>query len=58
MDKIDLELAKKVYSGFQSKVAEARKRFGRSLTLAEKILCGHIAEWPKELPVRGKSNLY
>ncbi|MDZ4786146.1 MAG: aconitate hydratase [bacterium] len=34
--------------------AEARKRLGRALTYAEKVLFSHLAEWPTEALVRGK----
>ncbi len=58
MDKIDLDLAKKVYAGLSTRVAEVRKRFARPLTLTEKIIFSHIASWPQDLPQRGKSNLF
>lgn len=58
MEAQDFAVVKKLYQQFDSKVAEARKRFGRPLTLAEKILFSHIANWPAELPVRGKTTLF
>jgi aconitate hydratase len=58
MESQDFAVVQKQYQQFETKVAEARKRFGRPLTLAEKILFSHIASWPTELPVRGKSTLF
>jgi aconitate hydratase len=58
MEAQDFAVVKKLYQQFDAKVAEARKRFGRPLTLAEKILFSHIASWPAELPVRGKTTLF
>ncbi|NDC38481.1 MAG: aconitate hydratase, partial [Proteobacteria bacterium] len=58
MESQDFAVVQKQYQQFGAKVAEARKRFGRPLTLAEKILFSHIASWPAELPVRGKSTLF
>jgi len=58
MDRGDLELIQKLYSSFESKQADARKRFARPLTLIEKILFTHIAAWPAEAPVRGKTTLF
>lgn len=57
MERADFELVERFYKGLNSKIEDARKRFDRPLTLSEKILFSHIATWPKELPVRGKSNL-
>ncbi len=57
MEKSDLQLVKKFYAGLADKQAEARKRFARPLTLTEKIIFSHIANWPDVLPVRGKDTL-
>ncbi|HWA06172.1 MAG TPA: aconitase family protein, partial [Ignavibacteria bacterium] len=38
----DLDLIKKVYSGFKAKVDEAKKALGRPMTYAEKILYAHL----------------
>ena len=57
MEQSDFDLVKKFYQGLAQKVADARKRFGRPLTLTEKILFSHIVEWPEGLPVRGKDTL-
>ena len=58
MNASDLELVRKLYAGLDAKHAEARKRFGRPLTLTEKILFSHIAAWPQQLPQRGKETLF
>lgn len=50
----DLEMIKKVYSAFASKVDEAKKITGKPLTLAEKILYAHLSEDTKNPLVRGK----
>jgi aconitate hydratase len=42
----DLDMIKKVYAGFGSKVEAARKAVGKPLTLTEKILYAHI--WDEE----------
>jgi aconitate hydratase len=39
---LDIEMIKKVYENFPSKVEQARKTLGRPLTLAEKILYAHL----------------
>ncbi|ULQ56879.1 aconitate hydratase [Flavihumibacter rivuli] len=52
----DLEMIKKVYANFPSRVAAARKVVGRPLTLTEKILYAHL--WQGEATQayeRGKS---
>ncbi|MBC7998976.1 MAG: aconitate hydratase [Leptolyngbya sp.] len=48
---------KKLYESFPAKIAEARKRYGRPLTLTEKILTAHLDQWdPSEPhPARGES---
>ncbi|HEY4798835.1 MAG TPA: aconitase family protein, partial [Bacteroidia bacterium] len=52
----DIEMIKKVYAEFPTKVAAARKLLGRPLTLAEKILYAHLAETLPAKPFeRGKS---
>lgn len=38
----DIDLVKKVYTQYKARVDEARKTFGRPLTLSEKILCAHL----------------
>lgn len=39
----DLELMKAVYASLPTRVENARKTFGRPLTLTEKILCAHLS---------------
>lgn len=44
-----IELIQKVYSTLDHRVAEARKQFGRPITLAEKILINHLDRQDQEL---------
>jgi aconitate hydratase len=47
---------KTIYKSMGPKIEEGRKRFGRSLTLAEKILVSHLDRWNGDGPmVRGES---
>lgn len=48
---------KKIYESLPEKHNEARKRFGRGLTLAEKILTAHLDHWDgsEKHPKRGES---
>lgn len=47
---------KKFYESREAKYQEARKRYNRPLTLAEKILTAHLDHWPEEgVPVGGKT---
>jgi len=48
---------KKLYEGLNRAHDEARKKLGRALTLAEKVLLSHLAEWPARTPERGKTFL-
>ncbi len=57
MGKETIELATGMYRSLEAKVKDIRARFGKPLTLAEKIVFSHMAEWPKDLPVRGKTHL-
>jgi aconitate hydratase len=50
----DLELIKKVYSEFKSKVDETKKILGRPLTYAEKILYTHLFNKIEKEYTRGK----
>ena len=50
----DLDLIKKLYAAFPSKIAAARKLTGTPLTLAEKILYAHLHTPPARAYVRGK----
>ena len=49
-----IELVKGVYATLDQRIGEARKRFGRPLTLAEKILVNHLDRPDQELE-RGES---
>jgi aconitate hydratase len=57
MEAKDFQLVETLYKKLEAAQNEARKRFGRPLTLTEKILFSHMAEWPADLPVRGKTTL-
>lgn len=46
------------YSWYSEKVAEARKKFARPLTYAEKVLFAHIHKWPDHTPDRGVETLF
>ncbi len=51
----DLDLIKNVYAALPAKVAAAREKLGRPLTLAEKILYTHLHdESPLQTYGRGK----
>ncbi len=49
-----IELVNRVYATLDQRIGEARKRFGRPLTLAEKILVNHLDRPDQELE-RGES---
>ena len=52
----DIEMIKKVYEKFPSRIEVARKLVGRSLTLTEKILYTHLWEGiPTHVYARSKS---
>ncbi len=57
MERKDFELVERLYSRLDEAHKTAREKFGRPLTLAEKILFSHITQWPATLPVRGKDTL-
>jgi len=50
-----LPMIRAVYQALPAKVAAARKRMGRPLTLAEKILFAHLDDAFKDLPERGQT---
>ncbi len=50
----NIDMIKKVYSNYKTKLDEARKVVNRPLTYAEKILYSHLWETPKEVLKRGK----
>lgn len=45
------------YKRFMSSVYSARQRFGRPLTLTEKILVAHLHRWPDRSPIRGETSV-
>ncbi|HEY9776688.1 MAG TPA: aconitate hydratase [Planktothrix sp.] len=57
MTHLNINDVKKLYESLDSKYAEARKRYDRPLTLAEKILTSHLDRWPEgsKTPVRGET---
>jgi aconitate hydratase len=57
MEKSDLEMVEQHFQTLTGRIAEARKKLNRPLTLTEKILFTHISAWPDEEPVRGKTHL-
>lgn len=58
MDAADFAVVEKVLSGVQEKLSVARKKIGRPLPYAEKILLSHLAKWPSTSLERGKSFLH
>ena len=54
---MSLELVKKLYTSMPSVVEKARKKFGRPLTLAEKILVSHADNFDTQVWERGKAML-
>src|SRR6266851_1875558 len=48
---------KRLYESMPGKLDEARRRFGRGLTLAEKILVAHADDFAKQEWSRGKAQL-
>src|SRR5216684_2285849 len=48
---------KRLYESMPAKLDKARKRFGRALTLAEKILVSHADNFDKQEWSRGKAQL-
>jgi len=57
MTELNAKDVKKLYEALPEKHNEARKRFGRGLTLAEKILTAHLDHWDasEKHPKRGES---
>ncbi|MFZ5479151.1 MAG: aconitate hydratase [Myxococcota bacterium] len=53
----DLEATRKLYASFPARHAIARRRMGRAITLAEKILFAHLADPENAEFARGKSFL-
>jgi aconitate hydratase len=54
---MSLELVKKLYASMPGTVAKARKKFGRALTLTEKILVSHADNFETQAWERGKAML-
>src|SRR5438874_11209005 len=52
-----IEIVKKLYAKMPDAVARARKKFGRGLTLTEKILVSHVDNWETQVWERGKAML-
>ncbi len=50
----DLEMIKRVYETYTSKISKAKKITGKPLTLAEKILYAHLGEETEKPYVRGR----
>src|SRR5277367_3301063 len=57
MKHLNIDDVKKLYGTLESKYQEARKRYKRPLTLAEKILTAHLDHWPEDgkPPTRGET---
>ncbi len=54
---MSLEIAKNLYSRMPEVLAKARKKFGRALTLTEKILVAHADNFDTQVWERGKAML-
>jgi aconitate hydratase len=54
---MSLELVKKLYQSMPAVVEKARKKFGRPVTLAEKILVSHADNFDTQVWERGKAML-
>lgn len=54
---MSVEMVKQVYARMPEAVAKARKRFGRPLTLTEKILVSHADHFDAQVWERGKAML-
>src|SRR2546425_1562259 len=52
-----VEFVKKLYAKMPDAVARARKKFGRGLTLTEKILVSHVDNWETQVWERSKAML-
>ncbi len=50
----NIDMIKKVYSGYNGRIEKSRKINGRPLTFAEKILYSHLDETPEKPLQRGK----
>jgi aconitate hydratase len=54
---MSVELVKKLYTAMPAAVEKARKKFGRALTLTEKILVSHADNFDQQVWERGKAML-
>src|SRR5437660_10755229 len=54
---MSFELIHKLYASMPASVERARKKFGRALTLTEKILVSHVDNWETQTWDRGKAML-
>ncbi|MER3425425.1 MAG: aconitate hydratase, partial [Nitrospiraceae bacterium] len=54
---MSIELVKKLYVSMPEKLAKARKKIGRALTLTEKILVAHTDNLDTQVWERGKAML-
>src|SRR5216117_1424876 len=54
---MSFELIQKLYASMPAAVERARKKFGRALTLTEKILVSHVDNWETQTWDRGKAML-
>ena len=54
---MSFELIHKLYASMPAAVERARKKFGRALTLTEKILVSHVDNWETQTWDRGKAML-
>ena len=52
-----VDQVKRLYESMPAKLDAARRRFGRPLTLAEKILVAHADDFAKQEWSRGKAQL-
>ncbi len=57
MSHLDLNEVRKLYEALPARYKEARQKYDRPLTLAEKILTAHLDHWPEDgkTPVRGET---
>src|SRR6185295_14091635 len=56
-DTMSLEIAKKLYAAMPAVLEKARKKFGRPLTLTDKILVSHADDFDTQVWERGKAML-
>ena len=55
---MSLQIAKQLYAKMPDVIAKARKKFGRGLTLAEKVLVSHADNFDTQVWERGKAMLF